>query len=483
MSAEDDMFEVEAQNVIKVHKKRLQLTTEEYKKRLDYENKLVKMRRMEQILTRAAPMGGIGGMAFGMLQNIGQAKMAGYQRLKELQGKKELTPEETKEKSVLEQSSTTNKLFGKLDRSFEKHFGGNSKWNKFFAGQGKTAAVGLGLGAVGGGMALGKMIIDSSPAFQQMLKLLNFGIMMVLRPIGDFFGFLMRPILIMLLRRLIIPFYQKFMPIMVKMGNDIGNILAAMPDWAIDNLISNMTFTPRDDDPLFGTNGAIKKWAEELDGYDLSKILPSLPEAYGEEFENAYNNSLEGWVSMAGFLYSAGEALKEGGWVNKRWNDFTTFFSILQSDSSGWVKERWDSITKFFSILQSDVKTWVLERWNNFTSFISSTLGSIWNILGGYWNNFVNFFASLGNTVGYLGNLVGIKAADGFDGMVNKPTMMLVGERGSEHVKVTPHGKSSSSATTVNINIANMSGDNNDVQRLRRVILEVMQSVNTNRGR
>ena len=68
MSAEDDMFEAEAQNVIKVHKKRLQLTTEEYKKRLDYENKLVKMRRLEQILTRAAPMGGIGGMAFSMLQ-------------------------------------------------------------------------------------------------------------------------------------------------------------------------------------------------------------------------------------------------------------------------------------------------------------------------------------------------------------------------------------------------------------------------------
>lgn len=234
MSAEDDMFEEEAKNVIKVHKKRLQLTTEEYKKRLDYENKLVKMRRMEQILTRAAPMGGIGGMAFGMLQNIGQAKMAGFQRLKELQGKKELTPEETKEKSVLEQSATTNKLFGKLDRSFEKHFGGNSKWNKFFAGQGKTAAVGLGLGALGGGMALGKMIIDSSPMFQQMLKLLNFGIMMVLRPIGDFFGFLMRPILLMLLRKFIIPFYQTALPVLQEMGTILGEQIAG----GLENLLN-----------------------------------------------------------------------------------------------------------------------------------------------------------------------------------------------------------------------------------------------------
>jgi len=234
MSAEDDVFTQEMQNAIKIHKKRLQLTTEEYKKRLDYENKLVKMRRMEQILTRAAPMGGLGGMAFGMLQNIGQAKMAGFQRLKELEGKNKLTPEEKEEKSMLEQSAGTNKLFGKLDKSFEKHFGGNSKWNKFFAGQGKTAAMGMGLGAIGGGMALGKMIIDSSPMFQQMLKLLNFGIMMVLRPIGDFFGFLMRPILLMLLRKFIIPFYQTALPVLQEMGTILGEQIAG----GIENLLN-----------------------------------------------------------------------------------------------------------------------------------------------------------------------------------------------------------------------------------------------------
>jgi hypothetical protein len=229
MSAEDDMFNEEAKNVIKIHKKRLQLTTEEYKKRLDYENKLVKMRRMEQILTRAAPMGGIGGMAFGMLQNIGQAKMAGYQRLKELRGKEQteiLTKGEAKERDMLASNKRSNSLFEKLDTTFEKHFGGDSKWNKFFGGQGKTAAVGLGLGALGGGMALGKMIIDSSPMFQQMLKLLNFGIMMVLRPIGDFFGFLMRPILLMLLRKFIIPFYQTALPVLQEMGDYIGNVIA-----------------------------------------------------------------------------------------------------------------------------------------------------------------------------------------------------------------------------------------------------------------
>lgn len=512
MSAEDDVFTQEMQNAIKIHKKRLQLTTEEYKKRLDYENKLVKMRRMEQILTRAAPMGGLGGMAFGMLQNIGQAKMAGFQRLKELEGKNKLTPEEKEEKSMLEQSAVTNKLFGKLDKSFEKYFGGDSKWNKFFAGQGKTAAMGMGLGAIGGGMALGKMIIDSSPMMQQMMKLWKFGIMLVLKPIGDFFGFLFRPILLLLLRKFIIPNYQKIMPVMIKMGTDIGNFIVEleklMPwNWgeAGKNYESNTTFTPRDDDPLFGTDGAIANWAKELENFDWDSIFPSVPKAYGDEMNESLLETQTGYAKIASFFSSMGLALEEGGWVNKKWNDattffdkigsdtttwvlqkfndFTKFFSILESDVGGWVQEKVDGFFKFFSILKSDVGGWVKERWDKFTNFIAEVLGNVWETLGRSWNAFVNFFASLGNTVSYLGSLVGIKAANGYDGMVNKPTLMLVGERGSEHVKVTPHGQSSSSGTTVNISIGNMSGDIRDVQKLRKVILEVMQSVNTNRGR
>ena len=52
--------------------------------------------------------------------------------------------------------------------------------------------------------------------------MLNFGVMMILRPIGDFFGFFLRPIFIMLLRKFIIPFYQTYLPMMQQMGADMG---------------------------------------------------------------------------------------------------------------------------------------------------------------------------------------------------------------------------------------------------------------------
>jgi hypothetical protein len=230
-NAADDAREV-AKIKIETEKKLSEIFNARHKADMDYNNKLVKQRRMEQILTRAgsAAGGGIGGAAFSMIQNIGQAKYSGYKRLEELKNLESgqiLSPEQAKERDMLSSGSgASNKVFGKLEKTFDKHFGGDSKWNKFFGGQGKMAAAGLGMGAVGGGMALGKMIIDSSPMFQQMLKILNFGVMMILRPIGDFFGFLMRPIMLMLLRKFIIPFYQTALPVMQEMGTVIGEVIA-----------------------------------------------------------------------------------------------------------------------------------------------------------------------------------------------------------------------------------------------------------------
>lgn len=465
MSAEDDLGSFNDANVHRQELSRMRMASYNEKIRrhnLEYEDKLIRQRRVQQILTRSAPMGGLGGMAFGMLQNIGHMKMDNYSRLQELNQKGiDMTSSEKKERDMLDRSTVSNKMFGKLDKSFEKYFGGDSKWNKFFGGQGKMAAAGLGAGALGGGMALGKMIIDSSPLLQQMLKLLQFGVMLVLKPIGDFFGMIFRPILITLLRKFIIPNYQKIMPMMLKMGQDIGNMLVGVLDFLTGDWLKNLNF---------------------------GNILPEFtwdsvfPKAFGEEQKQNVEQSQLYWGTTSGFFKGLSNDITANVW--KDWAKTTTFFSSIASDVGTWVKERWDSLTQFFSILQSDVGSWVKAKWDSFTSFIADSLGGVWDTLGRYWNNFVAFFASLGNTVGYLGNLIGIQAANGYDGMVNKPTLMLVGERGSEHVKVTPHGRSSGGGgVTVNISIDNMSGTSNDLNKLRSTILDVMQSVNVNRGR
>ncbi len=86
----------------------------------------------------------------------------------------------------------------------------------------------LGIIAIGVGSLVGLvkkisgMMVDSSPMLKGMLKLLNYSIMLILRPIGDFFGFLLRPIIIYFLRSVALPFYKTWQPIARKLGTFLG---------------------------------------------------------------------------------------------------------------------------------------------------------------------------------------------------------------------------------------------------------------------
>ena len=97
---------------------------------------------------------------------------------------------------------------------------------------------GMLIGAASAGILLMvlKKAFDVSPMFQAIKKLLNFGIMLVLRPIGDFFGFIMRPIMVMMLRKFIIPWYKDVYPVMKKLGTWIGNQVVPAVEGAADFL-------------------------------------------------------------------------------------------------------------------------------------------------------------------------------------------------------------------------------------------------------
>jgi len=305
-----------------------------------------------------------------------------------------------------------------------------------------AAGILIGAGAAGTLLKVLKMAFDASPMFQQMRKLLNFGVMMILRPIGDFFGFLMRPILVMLLRKFIIPWYTTLYPKMIKWGDYLGNIVAAIMGLSFDNLISNFTFTPRDDDPLFGKQGAISKWAKELEDFDWGTTLTSNISAV-----TAF------WSSIETFFKNVAGAINEN--LYGYWNKYKSFIQDL-----------------------GHIQGWIGWAWDKFVSFFRDTLGGIWDAIGGAWHRFVSFF----QTIGGFASFAGITAANGYDGVVTRPTMMMVGERGAEHVSVTPSGQAGGGAG-VTINIQNMVGSSGDIERLRSMILDVLQSSSSNRVR
>jgi len=215
----------------KSYKLRLALETQSQRVRRKEEDSLMKQRQLMGAITKTMASSGVVGAGFNLMQGLGGLRIQDAQRLKQLKNTKNLTPDEKSEMSSLQsRSGKIGGVFSKLDAIFEKNFGEGSKWNDMMGGHGKEAATMVTLAGIGGGLALGKMIIDSSPAFQQLLKIMNFGIMLILRPIGDFFAFLFRPILILLLRKFIIPFYQTVYPWFMKNGKIIGDTVAALAD-------------------------------------------------------------------------------------------------------------------------------------------------------------------------------------------------------------------------------------------------------------
>ena len=89
----------------------------------------------------------------------------------------------------------------------------------------KLAGIGA---ALAGGAGLGKMIVDSSPMLKSMLKLLNVGVMLILRPIGDFVGFMLRPLLLEFVKKVAIPAYKSGSKLAKEWGDKAGKAMVMM---------------------------------------------------------------------------------------------------------------------------------------------------------------------------------------------------------------------------------------------------------------
>ena len=151
-------------------------------------------------------------------------------------------------------------------------------------------------------------------------------------------------------------------------------------------------------------------------------------------------------------------------------------------------------LANFFT---NDLPTWAGSAWTALTAgftgmwngIIKLTEGAINGMLGGL-QSFVNSGIKIINklisawnkiakklglgTIGHVGTLSiqhvtlpTIAAANGFDGMVNSPTLFLTGEAGPEHVSVTPSGKSGGSGSiTIIQNIRGSVLSEREVQRI-----------------
>ena len=522
-------------------------------KRILLDDRLQKQRRMLEVGTRMGSSigGGVGGSIFGFMQQIASMKVNDYQQRKDdLAEQKKMWGNFNSKGAVggLKQKEQTG-LISRIDKTMDKAFGGDSKWNKMFGGHGRMAAMGAGMGAAGAGLAIGKSMIDSSPLLQQMLKLMKFGFMLILKPIGDFFGFIMRPIMILLLRKFIIPFYQSVYPWFAKEGTKIGNgisdILDKLSDpafWVlatgavtaalagalwVGKAFTNAFFfkplatavatamgvvpkVPVVPTPTTTTTGTTTTKAgtgktgnvnptpknnTPLGKFHGSQQNNPLAKTTGINTSGANKNIHSGTAST----YSKNPAFKKVQKFMSRIGDIwdkkpnMSFNTIQKQISTFMAKQKGAAGT-----LMDQIKTVMSSGkfWNRLGQLGAKSIkgGGIIGVLEPLMYDFFNI--KLPTQKEYDANYDEngkLHEVMGNGGMINERVEGIgqstgkrytLGEAGNEMViPMSKMGKMGGGGTTVNITIGNMSGNANDLNKLRSTILEVMQTVNVNRGR
>jgi hypothetical protein len=132
----------------------------------------------------------------------------------------------------------------------------------------KLAGIAAGIAGAAG---FGKMIIDSSPVLKAMLKLLNVGIMLILRPIGDFIGFMLRPMLIEFVKKVAIPAYRQGAQLAKTWGTKFGEALVNFFADPIGTIVTAIQM---------GTAGVVSEAADGI-GQAIGDFF--LPQAFGDE--------------------------------------------------------------------------------------------------------------------------------------------------------------------------------------------------------
>lgn len=243
------------------------------------------------------------------------------------------------------------------------------------------------------------VLTESSGVLQSTFKLLQTSVMLILRPIGDFIGYLLRPFIILFLTQLALPFYKYVIPFIkefgawwkevIGTGNKKGEV-----DWF------DFPFDPKDD-----LTDAFYKWVQDgLAGLSLDKIWDNITWPWDNIALDS--ETLEG---IQKFFTDVDVALKP----------VRDFFDGVKSwfDSLGihipTLEEIWNSLVGFWTYLQSYIPV-LTEIWATVSQFfidifnnINGTLNEAWQVIYGFFKwlydsisgSIIGWFVSIKNAV------------------------------------------------------------------------------------
>lgn len=230
---------------------------------------------------------------------------------------------------------------------------------------GKLAFIASGvLALVGFVKKLMEMTINASPMLQQMLKLFNFGVLLLLRPIGDFFGFFLKPIMIYFLRNIALPWFNLARPFLSKAGARAGTEFAKNP---LDFLGKN---------GFFGVAGLLATHLGEI------------------------NDALDG----------QGQVIKLS--IEKVINgfDIPNISNRIKTTLLKWISDVKSGLIDFSGRINAFIKRWInrlmpkLPSWDTITTTVTTWMASL---KLPSWDDVIKIFTDLKNTLSGIGDLIG----------------------------------------------------------------------------
>ena len=398
--------------------------------------------------------------------------------------------------------------------------------SKFF----KNHALGimLSIGSIGLLVTAMKLVYNTSPMMQASVKLLGLMWNLGLRPIGDFFGFVMRPIFVLLLRSFILPWFKVAYPFYQQWGNKIGTLLSNFTLQGFADLTWEWFSKADTNMKAFSTALALAIGGTGLGGFYI--ILKGIKALYDKLFPSKTATTTT-TTKTPTTTTTTKPVLPVGYTQNKAAIPYHIDPKLKNAGAQGVYQP-----PKNVGVPQQ-LKKWMNQQWKN----ISMAGQKLNQTMGTMWKNFVNKMntnplakklLSMTKNVGaggLKGGIVGFIPAvqeiileainpdlyhknreemfeqypflrPDYDpsnpaqeqmahgGIIREPIYGVgksgktysFGEQGAE--MVTPMGKGVG-GSSITINIKNMSGSTQDLNNLRQTILAVMQEANTRSGR
>jgi len=203
----------------------------------------------------------------------------------------------------------------------------------------KLAGIAIGVAALVAVVTkIAQMSIQASPMLQQMLKLMNFGILLILRPIGDFFGFFLRPLIIYFLRSIILPWYRLATPLMQKFGQWLGMGVT-------QNLSSNLAGT----------------WALITGDWEEVSRITTASNARIQKFWEDAVISIGAWITSLNLPSFSDITTGVRTWIFEQVNKLPSFYVWFTVGVRNWIRNQLPQLPSW-SAITLGIDTWIEEN-------------------------------------------------------------------------------------------------------------------------